>query len=334
MAKTNVRAAKGRLSSCLSGTTALTRGFKFETDEWSGPTPALRGDVYAHQMVTSSAPYDGMLVSLAQIKKKKGVLKNGAGSFSTERSVREQLNLPDGMRLMGDCGAFSYLDEPEPPYSPEEAARLYDALGFDIGASVDHVVFPGMTMADDNGTRVELTPDQLQQRVKITRENAQRFLDTVRTEGLRFTPMGVVQAVSVKQFGDMFVKYVDMGYEYVALGGLVPKRTEELLRILREIKRRRQELRGASGIRLHLFGVMREELVPELLNLGVASFDSASYLRKAWLRSEKNYLSCEHDWYAAIRVPFHKNSRVEAGGRNASELGSAGTGGPNGADGL
>ena len=261
-----------------------------------------------------------MLVSLAQIKKKKGVLKNGAGKFTDKTSVREQLKLPSRMRLMGDCGAFTYLHQPAPPYSPEEAARLYDKLGFDIGASVDHIVFPGMTTMHCTGERLELTEAQLQERVEITTTNARRFLEVTRAEKMTFTPMGVIQAVSIQQFGDLFQEYVQMGYDYIALGGLVPKRTQEIIRILTEIAGRRREVPKGSEVKLHLFGVMREDLAPRMADLTVTSFDSASYLRKAWLRSEKNYLTPEGQWYAAIRVPFHSNPRFKAVGLPTPEL--------------
>ena len=294
--------------------------FDFATEAWSGPTPAARVDQYAHELVDRPPPYDGMLVSLAQIRKKKGVLKNGAGSFDSSRSVRAQLRLPDQMMLMGDCGAFTYLDQPAPPYSPQEAVQLYDTLGFDAGASVDHIVFPGMTSADPSGRRVELTEGQLQARVEVTRRNAEIFIQTARKTRATFTPMGVVQATHAAQFAELFLEYVDMGYKYIGLGGLVPKRTEEISAILHAIWRKRQSSTEALAVKVHLFGVMRENLMPQLEALGVTSFDSASYLRKAWLRSEKNYLSSEGTWYAAIRVPFHQKLKIVDGKHTALEL--------------
>ena len=37
---------------------------------------------------------------------------------------------------------------------------------------------------------------------------------------------------------------------------------------------------------------------------------SASFLRKAWLRSGQNYLAPNGEWYAAIRVPQASNPRL------------------------
>ena len=42
---------------------------------------------------------------------------------------------------MGDCGAFSYVREADPPYTVDEVIDFYDGCGFDSGIAVDHVIF-------------------------------------------------------------------------------------------------------------------------------------------------------------------------------------------------
>ena len=51
-------------------------------------------------------------------------------------------------------------------------------------------------------------------------------------------------------------------------------------------------------------------MIKSFERLSVVSFDSASYLRKAWLRSGQNYLSMEQKWYAAIRVPYSTQQKI------------------------
>ncbi len=284
--------------------------FDFLKDKKSGESPTSRGDKYAHELFTE-CPYDGVLVSLAQIVKKKGILKRGAGHFTTDNTVRKQLRLPPEIKLMGDCGAFTYLEADKPPYSSEEAAELYETLGFSVGASVDHVVFAGMTIPDEKGNRRALTEKELQNRVNITSQNAEQFIAVCKEKQYRFEPMGVIQATTALQFAKRFKSYVEMGYKYVALGGLVPKRTEQIIEILEGIKHTRQKLSGAQDVKIHLFGVLRQPILPRLEEFGVTSFDSASYLRKAWLRSEKNYLGADGQWYAAIRVPISSDPRLK-----------------------
>jgi hypothetical protein len=41
---------------------------------------------------------------------------------------------------LGDCGAFNYVREEKPPWSPEEVLEFCSECGFDHGVSVDHVV--------------------------------------------------------------------------------------------------------------------------------------------------------------------------------------------------
>ena len=61
---------------------------------------------------------------------------------------------------------------------------------------------------------------------------------------------------------------------------------------------------------VHLFGVFRPMLQARFKELRVDSFDSASYFRKAWLRSDQNYLAANGRWYAAVRVPMTSDGRT------------------------
>ena len=54
--------------------------------------------------------------------------------------VRGFLRLPDDVQSLGDCGAFTYINEPEPPYEVNEVIDFYQQCGFDAGVSVDHVI--------------------------------------------------------------------------------------------------------------------------------------------------------------------------------------------------
>ena len=289
--------------------------FDFETDSWSGGSPAEREDVYAHQLY-DRAPYDGVLVSLAQITKKKGILKNGVAQLPESRDLRDLMHLPEGMLLMGDCGAFSYIGLDAPPFDPLAAAGLYEGLGFDCAASVDHIVFPSMQLPDRQGRLRRLSAPELDRRVKVTRQNARKFIDEVRTQEYQFEPVGVIQARTAKQYAAQVKVYADMGYRHVAVGGVVPRRTEHIRHILTLVGAAVSRLGGYGQIKVHLFGTLREDLLPELAQFGVTSFDSASYLRKAWLRSGKNYLGDNDTWYAAVRVPFSSDPRIKAQGRS------------------
>ena len=117
----------------------------------------------------------------------------------------------------------------------------------------------------------------------------------------KFKPIGAAQGYDKKSYVTSVRKLVEMGYDYIGIGSLVRYPSKEILSILTEIK---PEL-GDS--KLHLFGVLRPPYLTQFENLSVVSFDSASYMRKAWLRSGQNYVTRDNKWYAAIRVPYSDN---------------------------
>jgi hypothetical protein len=88
-----------------------------------------------------------------------------------------------------------------------------------------------------------------------------------------------------------------MGYTYIALGGMVPLKTKEILACLAAIN----ELRSPNT-RLHLLGVTRTDHVAIFAGYGVVSFDSTSPLRQAFKDDKDNYYTLDRT-YTAIRVP-------------------------------
>ena len=83
---------------------------------------------------------------------------------------------------------------------------------------------------------------------------------------------------------------------------------------------------GQSKIKpwVHLLGIFRPSLQQHFREFGVGSFDSATYFRKAWLRSDQNYLGIDGRWYAAIRVPPLSDprtmKRLQASGTSEATL--------------
>lgn len=240
-----------------------------------------RDDRYAHE-IYETPPYDGILLSRATLDDHKSkhdtILQAG--------SVHRYLRLPaDGQhKVLGDCGAFSYWQLSEPPYRTEEVLTYYQDLGFDLGVSVDHLIF----------AEVEA---ERERRWDITVTNAEAFLKQHRSGGYTFTPVGVAQGWDPSSYRRAVHALVQMGYKHIAVGGLVRNRTEDILRVLASIK---EEL--PAEMQVHLFGVNRPEYARQFAALGVTSFDSASRLRRAWMDGRRNYF-LEDDFYTAIRIP-------------------------------
>src|SRR5262249_38097875 len=94
-----------------------------------------------------------------------------------------------------------------------------------------------------------------------------------------------------------------------ALGGLVPRSDAEVRAVVRAVHAAVQQCKQPPWI--HLLGIFRPSLQPYFRELGIGSFDSATYFRKVWLRSDQNYLGADGRWYAAIRVPPLRDPRTK-----------------------
>lgn len=262
-----------------------------ETDEDRSP----ENRKYAHEIFNDDPPYDGLLLSLDQLRTKKGPLnyldENDSSNF------RDTMGVPKKLLLFGDCGAFSYIKDPKPPLSCEQAATLYNQFDFDLGTSVDHIPVSS------------ISEKKQKDRMKLTAKYAKEFLEIHREHEYRFDPIGSVQGIKPKNYADFASEYVEWGYKHIALGGLVRRQDSEILEIIAAVREalQRHTRDKDENIWVHLFGVLRPNLQPIFRHLGISSFDSASYLRKAWACPSRNYFVDDGKygkWYGSIRVPF------------------------------
>ena len=276
-------------------------------------------DQYSHQIYKREPPYDGILLSLSNFESKIKLLSNDHGQLTirNKTNVRDYFKIPKWSRIkiMGDCGAFSYVAEAEPPtfYSVEHVAEIYSKLKFDLGVSPDHIAIKYL-LVKENGKRIykKMSLKERERRRQLTLSNSAEFIHLVREKRYKFRPIGVAQGYSPASYEKSVKTLISQGYDYIALGALVQYSNEEILKILRRVRPL------LDGIDLHLFGVLRPNNISEFQKLGVTSFDSASYFRKAWLRSGQNYLASDGKWYSAIRIPYSSNKNLIA---KADELG-------------
>ena len=103
-----------------------------------------------------------------------------------------------------------------------------------------------------------------------------------------------------------------MNYKYIALGGLIRETTTQVEEIVTAVMEK-VILQKQPPIKVHLLGILRPQLLEKFRRFGITSFDSASYFRKAWLRSSMNYFGIDGNWYAAIRVPYSWNPNIRTG---------------------
>jgi len=280
-------------------------GYDFLADRNGAGRNVHRDDLYPHEFL-DHAPYDGILVS-------RGIVGDARhpGKYSEAQLMRFRREgarqflryplerFPDSM-LMGDCGAFTYRNLPEPPYGAEDTVEFYADGGFTHGCSPDHLIFD----FDDEATSRAPTDvsEDIRRRYEITLHNAEAFYQTSRPLGAQFTPMGVIQGWSAQSMAEAAESLVKMGYDYLAIGGTVPLKIDRIRRVLHAV---REAVPGQ--VRLHLLGFGKIEELSALEQYGVTSFDTTSPLLRAFKDAKKNYWVRTADgdlsYYTAIRIP-------------------------------
>lgn len=277
-------------------------GFDFINDRFSKGREIYWDDCYPHEML-DPIPYDGMLVS-------RGIVGDGGvkGKYSDSQAmrfkregVRKFLRLNEAkhqdMSIFGDCGAFTYVKEDVPPYTPADTAEFYDQCGFTHGCSVDHIIFD----FDDSLLGLAGGSAEARRRSDITLENARNFLRESKVAG-QFRPLGVIQGWSPASMADAARQLVDMGYDYLALGGMVPLKSNQIKQCLQSIR----DVVPAST-ELHILGFAKADDIHEFIPFNISSFDTTSPLIRAfkdarnnfWLANDKGAL----DYFCSIRIP-------------------------------
>ncbi len=273
--------------------------YDFDNDKHSGGSGNWTNETYAHQMY-SKPNYDGLLISKVVAEKSKSKAKR-----INELGVHRFLRVPREVPIMGDCGAFGYIAEKNPPYNTNEILDYYTRLDFDYGVSIDHLIVPAF--AEDQ-----------QHRYDLTIHNAEEFIVEHKKRKLEWEPIGAVQGWDPESYAQAAKQYVDMGYKYIALGSMIRTPTRKVLEVLHEVHKY-----VPSDVKLHLFGLARYDALTEFKKYGVTSVDSASFLRRAWMGTGQNYLSPDAKWYAAIRIPQAEKSfrakRIVSEGRATLE---------------
>ena len=112
--------------------------YNFITDEHTPNRDPYEDDVYCHE-IFDPPPYDGILISKVVIE------ENKSKKARIQRvGVHKYVRAPKGLPIMGDCGAFGYVGDYEPPFETDEIVQYYENFGFDYGVSIDHLMIPSL----------------------------------------------------------------------------------------------------------------------------------------------------------------------------------------------
>lgn len=275
-------------------------------------------DKYAHELMKPT-PYDGLLLSMSAIRQANGVASSKVRYSTSEEQRLLRIGARKFLRydgpqfessmLMGDCGAFAYVEHDRPAYAPAEVVEFYLDAEFTHGVSPDHIIFD----CDTSNPPATSIDERTIERYNITLENAEEFLKLSRLEQNAFEPMGAVQGWSPQSMAQSAKKLEQMGYRYLAIGGLVPLKVDVIHRVLQAI---REAIKPTTNI--HLLGFAKADHIHEFVQHNITSFDSTSPLIRAFKDAKCNYFvespTGGLEYYAAIRIPQAiENSRLVQG---------------------
>lgn len=277
--------------------------FDFIADRSPAERQPYWDDAFPHEIL-KYAPYDGVLVS-------RGIIGDHRvkGKYTASQARRFhlvgarkflRLDKPEfaNLDIFGDCGAFTYVQEERPPYTPEEMVEFYDECGFTHGCSVDHIIFD----FDANGVGLAGGTADAKNRFEITLENADGFRREALAIDANFTPMGVVQGWSPGSMAEAARRLVAMGYDYLAIGGMVPLKSPDIKRCLAAIR----DAIPAS-VKMHILGFAKADDIDSFHGYDIASFDTTSPLIRAFKDAKQNYYLPGNGmglrYFTSIRVP-------------------------------
>jgi len=253
-----------------------------------------------------NVPFDGVLISRVKVEENKTKLKR-----IKELGIHEFLRLPKTFPILGDCGAWGYIDRKSPPYDPIETLEFYKNVGVNVGVSVDHLVVK--RHETDKDLRIRITFENGLQSYEVWKERYKQ----------NFELLCSVQGATVAEYISIFEKYTAHGIAAFAFGGLARRPTSFITNLIESIKK---SLETKEGIRkVHFFGLARPPLFKgfvELKEKGIeVTFDSASFLRRAWLSAQNNYFTLDGKAYSAIRIPqIGRRSGLRGKNKPTSEI--------------
>lgn len=182
-----------------------------------------------------------------------------SGGFACLLSGFEIMERSDGT----GCIVKAEDGKEEETISPERVLDMQQRLA-DFGATLDFPIPPVLTDGDER-----------KRRLRLTLANAQWALDR---HGGKMVLFGSVQGYDVNSYLACASAMVEMGFKHLAIGGLVPRQRDKAL--IEEICQKVSAIVPRGGM-LHAFGLGKPDQVARLVQLGVTSVDSSSYVQTA-----------------------------------------------------
>jgi len=204
--------------------------------------------------------------------------------------VYKRKDVPQGRPMIWDCGAWSYRDKEVPDFTPAQCVELYQECA-PLGSMViapDHMLIPGVDCVA---------------RRKINLVNARKFIAICPK---KFKPMATVHGETIEERVKAAVALSEMGYRYIALGGLAAQasRKKMAVQIVRDLRK------AVPKAHLHVLGLSSPEYARQWNHIGVQSFDGSSHFKQAFTGGA--FYTCE-----GAKLTKHQAARPG----NAEDLG-------------
>ncbi|MGD1858070.1 MAG: hypothetical protein ACFB2W_27860 [Leptolyngbyaceae cyanobacterium] len=193
--------------------------------------------------------------------------------------------------ILGDSGAHSYRALDEPPFTCQDLLEFYAAGQFNYGMILDMVASPWVRPGG-------LPLSELQRRLQLTLTNAEHCLTLHQRYQYPFELIGVVQGWDPDSYRTCAQALLKMGFTHLAIAG---QRSLKLIKaaidtVLTETQNH------PDPIKLHILGTGNPNVLSFYVAKGIHSFDSSTWLRKAWLDAKRNYFIVSHQTYQAYQA--------------------------------
>ena len=198
--------------------------------------------------------------------------------------VKHQQSLP--RRVFADCGAFQFRKMKEPILPDGSNSSAEQAWKFYLERHINkqHKWIEILLCSPDHIVTSDMSEEDARNRLKFTRDNAEPFFKLA-SKNQNVTPVGVIHGRDIEERIEQYEMFKKFGYQYVALGGMVPFSTKphQALKIIAGIedmenpkisKRSILNRCRQDGIKLHIFGLNSPEWY-RWYRLRIDSFDGS-----------------------------------------------------------
>lgn len=157
----------------------------------------------------------------------------------------------------------------------------------------------------DHDPRAVYREDDKQVRYEMTLENAAEIRDLYDEGNWSFRLMAAFQGWNPTTYGEALDEVLEMGYQYVGIGGVAGSQLKQVEEIVTEVGHRIADYQSEHETRVdtHVFGFAKTDGFETIGRTGMSSIDSASMLRAAWTGGNNYHLNSD-ERFDAIRVRY------------------------------